>query len=99
MTWNLSHRPEVEDDLVDASLWYDEKRPGLGEEFITEFLAGVRRIVQNPFLFAIAANKLRPCRLKRFSYIIHFEVEDDNILIVAVLSTARTDFAFNSRRK
>lgn len=95
--WNLSYRPEVEDDLVDASLWYDEKRLGLGDGFIVEYLAAIRRVADNPFLFAVALNGLRPCRLKRFSYIIHFDVQGDDILIVAVMSSERDDSAFINR--
>ncbi len=95
--WNLTYRPQVEDDLIDASLWYDEKRLGLGDEFIVEYLAAIRRIVDNPFLFSVAANKLRPCRLKRFSYIIHYEVDANDILVVAVMGIGRDVSAFINR--
>ena len=97
MTWHLSYRPEVEDDLVDAALWYDDKQPGLGEEFITEFLAAIRRIRDNSMLYAVAPNGLRPCRLRRFSYIIHFDVDGSDILIVAVMGGGRDDSAFIHR--
>jgi len=40
-----------------------------------EYLAAIQRIRDNPLLFCIAANGLRPCRLKRFSFIIHFDVD------------------------
>ena len=95
--WRLSYRPEVEDDVVDAVQWYEDKRPGLGDEFIGESLAAVRRVQNNPLLFAIAANGLRPCRLKRFSYILHFDVAADDILIVALMGTGRDDSSFMHR--
>ncbi len=95
--WELSYRPEVEDDVVDAVTWYDDKRPGLGDEFLLEYLAGIRRIRDNPLLFSIAANGLRPCRLKRFSYIIHFDVDDNAILVVALMGGGRDDSAFAER--
>ena len=39
--WQLSYRPEVEDDGVAAVAWYDDKRHGLGEEFLSEYLAAI----------------------------------------------------------
>lgn len=93
----LSYRPEVEDDLVTAVAWYDDKRTGLGDEFLSEYLAAIRRIQENPLLFAGAANGLRPCRIKRFSYIIHFDVAGSDVLIVAVMGGGRDDSAFIHR--
>ncbi len=92
--WTLSYRPEVEDDLVAAMDWYDRKQIGLGEDFLAEYLVAIRRVRDNPLLFAIAANGLRPCRLKRFSYIIHFHTVENEIFIVAVMGGARDDRAF-----
>ena len=95
--WKLSYRPEVENDVVDAITWYDDKRPGLGDEFLLEYLAGIGRIRDNPLLFSVAANGLRPCRLKRFSYIIHFDVDGNNVLVVALMGGGRDDPAFVRR--
>ena len=95
--WHISYRPELEDDVVDAIAWYDDKRPGLGEMFLVEYLAAIGRIRDNPLLFAVAANGLRPCRLKRFSYIIHFDVDGNDVLIVALMAGGRDDSAFIHR--
>ena len=95
--WHISYRPELEDDVVDAIAWYDDKRPGLGEMFFVEYLAAIGRIRDNPRLFAVAANGLRPCRLKRFSYIIHFDVDGNDVLIVALMAGGRDDSAFIHR--
>ena len=95
--WHLSFRPEVEDDIVAAAAWYDDKRPGLGDEFLCEYLAAITRIRENPLLFAVAANGLRPCRLKRFSYIVHFDLDGSEILVVALMAGGRDDAAFTQR--
>jgi len=89
--WHLSYRPEIEDDVVDAATWYDNKLLGLGDEFVAEYVAAIKRIQDNPLLFAVAKNGLRPCRLKRFSYIIHFDVDGNNVLIVALMGGGRDD--------
>ena len=95
--WQLSYRPEVEDDIVAAVRWYDDKRTGLGDEFLSEYLSAIGRIHENPLWFAVAANGLRPCRLKRFSYIVHFDVDGNGILVVAVMGGGRDDAAFSHR--
>ena len=97
--WTLSYRPEVEDDLVAAVDWYDRKQFGLGDDFLAEYLAAIRRVRDDPFLFAIAANGLRPCRLKRFSYIFHFQIVDNDIVIIAIMGGARVDPAFVYRNE
>ncbi len=95
--WRLSFRPEVEEDIVNAVTWYENKRSGLGHEFLLEYLAAIQRIRDNPLLFAVAANGLRPCRLKRFAYLIHFVVVGDNILVVALMGGGRDDSTFTHR--
>lgn len=95
--WHLSYRPEVEDDVVDAVAWYDDKRAGLGDEFLLEYLGAIQRIRDNPLLFAIAANGLRPCRVKRFSYIVHFVLDGNNVLVVALMGGGRDNSAFAHR--
>jgi hypothetical protein len=95
--WRLAVRPQVEDDLVEASLWYDKKQIGLGDQFLAEYVAAIYRILENPWLFSIAANGLRPCLIKRFAYIIHFAVEDDQIIVIAVMNAARDDASFMHR--
>ena len=95
--WRLVVRPQVEDDLVEASLWYDKKQIGLGNQFLAEYVAAIHRILEDPWLFSIAVNGLRPCLIKRFSYIIHFVVEDDQIIVIAVMNAARDDSSFMHR--
>ena len=38
MNYEVRLRPEAEEDLADASAWYEEQRQGLGHEFLDEVL-------------------------------------------------------------
>ena len=40
--------PEARAELRSAALWYDERRPGLGDEFIAGVLAALDRIGDAP---------------------------------------------------
>ena len=95
--WTISFRPEIEEDIRSGSEWYDSKRDGLGDEFIADYWDAIETIGDRPLSFAIAATGLRPCRLSRFSYIVHFRVVERDILIVAVLSGSRDDAVLISR--
>jgi hypothetical protein len=43
----VSH-PEADEELVGAALWYDERQPGLGDDFLDEFERALRRIEAEP---------------------------------------------------
>jgi len=62
--WRLVVLPQVEDNLVEASLWHDKKQIGLGDQFLAEYVTAIYRILENPSLFSIAGNGLRPCVIK-----------------------------------
>jgi hypothetical protein len=43
----VSH-PEADEELEAAALWYEERQPGLGEDFLDEFERTLSRIVAEP---------------------------------------------------
>lgn len=43
----LSH-PEADEELEAAALWYEERQPGLGHDFLDQFEHTLRRIVAEP---------------------------------------------------
>lgn len=44
MTFALRFLPEVEEDVIAGYAWYEEKAPGLGEEFLRMAYARVSEI-------------------------------------------------------
>ena len=38
-------------EILEAALWYNDKRPGLGDELITCFEASLETIIRNPLSF------------------------------------------------
>jgi toxin ParE1/3/4 len=97
LIWRLVYRPEIEEDLVAAVQWYDEKRPGLGKEFLADFFEAIHRIRSNPLVYATASSGLRTCRLKRFAFCVHLVVVDDEIRVVAVMGGGRDDWTLSQR--
>jgi hypothetical protein len=44
----LELHPEARAELRSAAIWYDERRPGLGDEFISEISASLDRVRDVP---------------------------------------------------
>ena len=90
-------RPEVADDLRDATAWYEAKRSGLGDEFLREYWSAVERITNQPFAYAVSELGLRACRLARFPYVVHYRCAEDEVLVVAVMFGGRDTPAWIDR--
>ncbi len=59
MTYSLRFLPEVEEDVITSYSWYEEKGPGLGEEFLRMFYVGAGEIPGNPVLYPRVYGKFR----------------------------------------
>jgi len=53
MAARLVVAPEVERDVADACDWYEDRRPGLGEEFLTCVEASIEAISRSPEIHPI----------------------------------------------
>lgn len=58
--------PEAVADAREAYLWYEERRPGLGEEFLECVDACLERIRRNPELFEVVHEDYRRALVRRF---------------------------------
>ena len=76
-------------DIEAAFEWYESEQPGLGLAFLDEVRAAYKRILDRPFKYQELRSGLRRVLTRRFPYGIYFSVEDDLIVVIAVLDTAR----------
>ena len=59
-------RPEAENDLRESFLWYEEKRLGLGHDFLLQIEAGLKFIQRNPELTTVEYKEARKHIIKKF---------------------------------
>ena len=52
MKYDVILRPEAENDLSAAFLWYENKRRGLGYDFLLHVEAGLKFIERGPAIYA-----------------------------------------------
>ena len=50
-------RPEAEQDLADARDWYDQKRAGLGDEFLDTIAHAMNELARDPELPGVESGK------------------------------------------
>lgn len=85
MTYSLRFRPEVVGDLENAAKWYDDRRLGLGSEFLEECKAALDRILETPDQGTTNPDGVRSVRIRRFPYVVHFRIERTTIVVFAIM--------------
>ena len=82
-------RPQAEGDLLEAFLWYEEQRAGLGVDLIEQVERVFDRIREHPLEPPLVHRTLRKTLVRRFPYAVFFTADDLRIDVVAVMHTAR----------
>lgn len=84
-------------ELDEAFNYYSSIQPSLGDRFINEFEASIKRIANNPLAWQIFGNLTRRCLFNRFPYSVVFQVRSSSILIVAIASHQQEPFYWVNR--
>lgn len=91
----LELHPEARAEVRSAALWYDERRTGLGDEFIAEVSATLDRIGNAPESYPAWPGTpavgllIRKATIQRFPYVIAFEKHEQHLLVLAVAHAKR----------
>lgn len=89
MNYQLIVKPEAELDLQEAAVWYEDQKPGLGLRFLYAGEEKLNLILLHPFNYQLRYKSIRFALVKTFPFAIHFMIEEENIIILAILSTHR----------
>jgi hypothetical protein len=66
VTYTVIVRPLAERDILDATTWYDLRRPGLGAEFLDTFEELQSRLERTPTIYPVVHRGVRRAVLRRF---------------------------------
>jgi plasmid stabilization system protein ParE len=88
-SYRLEATPAVELDVEAAFDWYEGEQAGLGLEFLDELRVAYQRILDHPLGYQDLRSGIRRALTRRFPFAIYFSVEQETIVIVAVLGAAR----------
>lgn len=78
-------RPEAERDLEFACDWYEQKKSGLGREFIEEIAAAMRDLERDPEQARCYFFRFRRVLLRRFPYKIFYQSIGDRVIVFRIL--------------
>ena len=81
--------PEAEQEFLQAIDYYEECKPGLGEDFSLELFATIDRIMGYPGAWPETALGIRRCLTNRFPYGVIYSADSGRILILAVMHLHR----------
>jgi len=93
MSLKLIVRPEAEEDILDAALWYEGREAGLGLELTSEIHAAIERALEKPFAYLLLRKHphVRRVLARRFPYRIFYIVGPDAIIVFAVVHAAQDE--------
>lgn len=74
----------AEEELDEATLYYEQSLPGLGGQFRDEVERSARQLGRMPLLWPEVMNSVRRCLLSRFPYALMYAVEEDYVYVIAV---------------
>jgi toxin ParE1/3/4 len=97
MKYSLLISDESKLDIIDAFLWYENQREGLGLDFELCLEAGLSAVQRNPLIFEERHQYVRVHFLERFPYGIHFIIEDNIIRVIGVFHTSRNPMIWFNR--
>ncbi len=85
--YSIYIKEEAKQDIVNATHWYRSKQEKLNINFIQAVQRTLLSIQNNPFACKRIHHNFRQIALKKFPYIILFEVDKYTIIIYAVFNT------------
>ena len=82
-------RPEAENEIREAVLWYESCVEGLGSEYLLSLDACFSAISRNPKSFPAVHKSIRMALLKRFPYEVFYLIEVNYVIVLAVFHAKR----------
>jgi len=84
-------------DIEEVYGWYERRRAGLGEEFLSSLDACVEGIRRWPRMYALVHMGFRRALIRRFPYAVFYEHTDTVVTVSAVFHTSRNPDKWRQR--
>ena len=90
MRYKIEFKEEALEDVKSAYKYYEESAEGLGDDFLNKLEEYIIIIEDNPFLFEAKHKPFREVKIKRFPYLIVYEIEENKVIVYSVFHTKRS---------
>jgi plasmid stabilization system protein ParE len=89
--------PAARQDIAEAFAWYERQSLGLGLEFVRSVEATVVSIQRHPEMYPVALADYRRALVRRFPYVVFYQVEPERIVIYAVFHCSQDPNKWKAR--
>lgn len=89
MSHRLHVRPEAEQDIEDAAIWYESQSQGLGHAFLDEVERSLQAISERPMRYPTLHRDTRRALMHRFPFGVFYRMDAKRIVVVAVMHGSR----------
>jgi plasmid stabilization system protein ParE len=90
MIYEIRFRLEAENDIEDASVWYESQRQGLGQLFLNEIEKSLEVISENPLLYPVIYRNTRRAVIHKFPFAIFYRMEEEEVIVLGVIHGSRS---------
>jgi plasmid stabilization system protein ParE len=97
MAVELIIAPEAQIDVDEAYSWYEDRRSGLGEEFLDCVDACIQGICRMPELHAKVHEDYRRALVRRFPYAVFYEYAEEKVVIYSIFHASRDPQKWRNR--
>jgi toxin ParE1/3/4 len=89
--------PEAKDEFDAATDWYEQRRAGLGVDFVARVREVLDRIAANPALHATVYQDVRKAVVRQFPYVVLYREDQGEVVVISVFASARDPSIWQSR--
>ncbi len=79
---------EAIEDLQNGVRWYNNRQAGLGKKFYITAIKNIKEIAKRPLSVALRFDEVRCYPLRKFPYMIHFLIHENNLIVLGVINTS-----------
>lgn len=97
MKYTLKIDVDALHDIIDAAAWYEEQQENLGKRYKAQVKRQINDLKRNPLVVPIRYHSIRCVKIKKFPFLVHFTVENEFIIVFAVLHTSRNPKIWEKR--
>ncbi len=99
MQYKLVITHSAQNDILDASDWYEYQSKGRGELYMLSIDKCIKLVLKNPFSFAIIYLQIRKANAKKYPYSLYYRIDEikNEITIFAVIHQSRSEEIWKNR--
>ena len=97
MILKVVFRPAARAEFDDAAMWYEDRQPGLGAQFVAEIDRAIELASKHPDRYPIKHRQIRHVRARRFPYSVFYVAEAEQMVVLAVFHARRDPAIWQAR--